>query len=101
MEHVGLLIVSILRGLIEVAGMSLLAQGALFVLAGAAREKNAIYQLFRIVTRPVVGIVRFITPRAIVDKHVPFVAFFLLFWLWILLAYLRRAICAANGLACG
>ena len=28
-------------------------------------------------------------------------AFLLLFWMWIGLAYLRRVICDANGLACG
>ena len=27
---------------------------------------------------------------AIIDRHVPFVAFFLLFWLWIFLAWAKR-----------
>jgi len=26
----------------------------------------------------------------IVDKHIPFVAFFILFWLWLLLAYVKQ-----------
>ncbi len=85
-----LYIVSILRALVEVAGMFLLAQGLLYLLAGATREKNIVYQLFRIITRPVIQITRFVTPRVIVDKHIPFVAFFILFWLWLLLAYVKQ-----------
>ena len=75
-----LYIVSILRALVEVAGMFLLAQGLLFLLSGATREKNIVYQLFKIITRPVIQMTRFVTPRVIVDKHIPFVAFFILFW---------------------
>ncbi len=85
-----LYIVSILRALVEVAGMFLLAQGLLYLLAGATREKNIVYQLFRIITRPVIQMTRFVTPRVIVDKHIPFVAFFILFWLWLLLAYVKQ-----------
>lgn len=90
MATLDLLLVSILRALVEVAGMFLLAQGILFVLAGATREKNIVYQLFRIITRPVIVITRLVTPRVVVDKHIPFVAFFILFWLWLLLAYVKR-----------
>lgn len=100
MVNTELLLVSVLRSLVEVAGFFLLGQGLLYVLAGASREKNGVYQLFRIVTRPVLRIVRFITPRLVIDRHIPVVAFFLLFWLWIALAYVRRMICAANGLVC-
>jgi|SRR5512139_3259544 hypothetical protein len=93
--------VSVFRALVEVAGFFLLGQGLLYLLAGARRESNMIYQLFQIVTRPVIRLVRLITPRIIVDRHIPVVAFFLLFWLWIVLAYVRRIICDANGLVCG
>lgn len=96
-----LFILSVLRALVEVAGMFLLAQGALYVLVGASRETNVVYKLFQIVTGPVIRLVRFVTPRLIVDRHVPVLAFFLLFWIWIVLAYVRRVICDANGLACG
>ncbi len=101
MPTIELQIITILRALVEVAGMFLLAQGILFVLAGGTRDKNIVYQLFRIITRPVVQAIRFITPKVIVDKHIPFVAFFVLFWLWILLAYVKQVVCDLNGLVCG
>jgi hypothetical protein len=95
-----ILLISIVRSLVEVAGFFLLGQGLLFILVGASRENNGVYQLFRIVTNPVIKLVRAITPRIVIDRHIPLVSFFLLFWLWIALAYLRRTICLANGLAC-
>jgi len=100
MVNIEVLLVSVLRALIEVAGLFLLGQGLLHLLAGKARERNAVYRIFCVVTGPVVRAVRLITPKQIVDRHVPVVAFFLLFWLWITLAYLRRVICVADGLAC-
>lgn len=101
MSSIELQVITILRALVEVAGMFLLAQGALFLLAGGTRDKNIVYQLFRIVTRPVISGTRFISPKVIVDKHIPFVAFLLLFWLWILLAYVRQVVCKLNGMVCG
>jgi len=95
-----LFLVSILRTLVEVAGLALLGQGVLALLAGKYRNDNLFYRIFQIVTRPVVRAVRFITPRVIIDAHVPFIAFFLLFWLWIALAMAKRHLCALHGLAC-
>jgi uncharacterized protein YggT (Ycf19 family) len=74
--------------------LALLGQGLVALLAGARRNTNPIYQLFAIVTRPVMRIVRVITPKPIIDKHLPFVAFFLLFWLWIFLAWAKRYLAA-------
>ena len=100
MSNPELLALSILRALVEVALLTLLAQGLLALLAGARRETNPIYQLFRVVTRPVLRIVRFITPKLIIDRHLPVVAFFVLFWAWILLAYAMRLVCQVDGLVC-
>lgn len=100
MSNPELLALSILRALVEVALLTLLAQGLLALLAGARRDTNPIYQLFRVVTRPVLRIVRFITPKLIIDRHLPVVAFFVLFWVWILLAYAKRLVCQVDGLVC-
>ena len=101
MVNIELQLIGILRALVEVAGMFLLAQGVLFLLVGRTRDTNFVYQLFRIVTRPVVSSARFVLPKAIVDRTIPFIAFFILFGLWIFLAYARQVVCRLNGLACG
>ena len=96
----GLQLLTALRALAEIAGLFLLAQGTLFLLAGGMRDKNIVYQLFCIITRPVISATRSMMPKVIMDKHIPFVAFFLLFGLWILLAYVRLIVCQSNGLLC-
>ncbi len=100
MTHPELLILGVLRVLVEVSLLFLLGQGLLAFLAGSRRHSNTIYQLFVIVTKPVLQIVRMITPPQIIDKHLPYVAFFFLFWLWIGLAYLKKVYCDANLLQC-
>jgi uncharacterized protein YggT (Ycf19 family) len=100
MSHPELLILGVLRALVEVALLFLIGQGLLAVLAGGRRHTNTIYQLFVLVTSPVIKIVRKISPPQIIDKHLPFVAFFVLFWCWIGLAWLKRMYCEANLLQC-
>jgi uncharacterized protein YggT (Ycf19 family) len=90
MSHPELLIIGVLRALVEVAMLFLIGQGLLALLAGRRRHTNPIYQLFVLVTGPVLKLVRCIAPPQIIDKHLPFVAFFVLFWCWIGLAYLKR-----------
>ena len=100
MNHPELFVLSLLRALVEVAGYFLLGQGLLALLAGRRKQDNMVYKLFVIVTGPVVKIVRKLTPRQIIDKHVPFIAFAVLFWLWIALNWLKRLYCETNMLQC-
>jgi hypothetical protein len=93
-------IISLLRVVIEVAGYALLGQGALAILAGAKRGDNLFYRILQIITRPAVRLVRAITPRFVIDAHIPFLTFFLLFWVWIALALAKRYLCVTNGLQC-
>lgn len=101
MPSVEVFVVSALRALVEVALLALIGQALVAVLAGSRRDTNPIYRLFKIITDPAVRLARRITPRIVLDKHLPFVAFFLLFWIWILLAYVKRVLCGIDGLACG
>ncbi len=74
-----------LKAIVEVAGFAYLGQGLVAVFSGARREQNVIFQVFRIVTGPVTRTVRLLMPKFIPDRHVPFVAFGLLLWVWIFL----------------
>lgn len=100
MSHPELLILGVLRALVEVALLFLIGQGLLALLAGSRRHTNTIYKLFIIVTAPVLKVVRKISPPQVIDKHLPFVAFFVLFWCWIGLAWLKQLYCDANLLQC-
>jgi len=94
-------VVSILLALVQVALYLLIGRGAMYILGGAAREQNFIYQLFKKGTEPLVKCTRIITPRFVVDQHVPFVTFILLVLTGLLLIQGRRAICLTQQLVCG
>lgn len=83
-----------LKAVVEVAGFAYLGQGLVALFSGTKRDQNVIYQVFRIVTGPVTRATRAAMPRFIPDRHIPFVAFGLLLWIWIFLiiglASLRR-----------
>jgi hypothetical protein len=62
-------------------GMLLIGQGAVYLLSFGKHETNAVYKLFTIITGPVVKFMRMITPAKVADKHLPVVAFILMFWI--------------------
>ncbi len=95
-----LILVQLARVLVEVAGFALLGRGVLALLAGNSRHENLFYKILETITRPAVKTVRWLTPRLIIDAHVPMLTFFLLFWLWIALAIAKRYLCGLHGLAC-
>jgi hypothetical protein len=101
MDSPELFVVSIVRVLVEVAGYTLLGQGVLALFAGRSRDSNVVYRLMQTITNPAIRMVRMITPRFVIDKHIPFVTFFVLFWLWIGLAMAKRYICVTQGVNCG
>ncbi|TWO72677.1 hypothetical protein FN976_03865 [Caenimonas sedimenti] len=92
-----LLFVNIVKLLAEVALLALFGQWVLGLLAGAQRERNLFYQIFQVVTRPLVAGARFITPRVVIDRHVPIVAFLLLSFVWIIATITKIDICVSIG----
>lgn len=83
-----------IKTVVEVAGFAYIGQALVAAFAGARRHENIVYQVFKIITGPVTKAARFVSPRFVPDQHVPFVAFGILFWIWVftivMLANLRR-----------
>lgn len=92
-----LTLVSIIKLLAEIALLALVGQGVLALLAGAKRDQNTFYQLLQILTRPFVSTTRFITPKVVIDRHVPIVAFLLLSFIWIAATVTKINICLQIG----
>lgn len=81
-----LLILHLLRAWVEVAGLALLGQGAVGLLAGRNKEHNPIYALFSWVARPMcVPVEKIFAPR-FTPGSCARITFILLFLLWIGLA---------------
>ena len=92
-----LILVSIFKLLAEISLLALLGQGVLAILAGARREQNLFYQVLQVVTRPLIAGARFITPKVILDRHVPAVAFMLLSFVWLVATVTKIDICIQIG----
>jgi len=92
-----LTLVSIVKLLAEIALLALAGQGVLAVLAGGKREHNIFYQLLQVMTRPFIAGTRFITPKVVIDRHIPFVAFLLLFFVWLAATITKISICVDIG----
>jgi hypothetical protein len=84
------LVVSVCRTIVEVALFGLLGQGAIRIFAGPTCSRNPIYLFFCVITRPPMIAIRFLMPALIIDKHIAIITFFVLFWLWIFLAYIKQ-----------
>jgi hypothetical protein len=92
-----LTLVSIFKLLAEIAALALIGQWVLGLLAGAKREQNLFYQLLQVMTKPFVRAARLITPRIVIDRHVPLVAFFLLLFVWLAATIAKISICVQIG----
>lgn len=81
----------------EIALMCLFGRWVLGLLAGERRQTNLFYQLLDIPARPFIRATRFLTPRAVLDRHVPLVAFLLLGFTWLLVTVWRIQVCVEIG----
>jgi hypothetical protein len=92
-----LLLVEILKLLAEIALMALAGQWVLGLLAGRKREQNLFYQLFQVLTKPIIRGARLVSPRVVLDQHLPLVAFLLLSFLWVVATITKIDICVRIG----
>ena len=90
-------IIVILKALTEIAGVAFLGQGVLWVIAGAKRDQNVVYKLFKTLTSPVTRVTRAITPRVIIDAHIGLVAFFLVLVIWVVLTAFKIKMVLENA----
>jgi hypothetical protein len=78
-----LAVASVIKLIAEIALLALLGQWLLGLLAGARKQQNLFYQILQIIGRPFVSAARLLSPKVVLDRHVPLVAFILLFFVWV------------------
>jgi len=93
-----LMLLDILKAVLEVAGLALLGQGLLFLFAGSKRQGNVVYQGLSVVTRPVLRLTRFVTPRVVLDRHLGLVAFLLVALAWFFVLVEKQSVCTEGAL---
>lgn len=92
-----LLLVSSIKLVVEIALMALLGQWLVGLMAGARRDTNLFYKLLQVLTNPFVKVVRAITPRVVLDRHVPLAAFLMLGFVWVVATVTKISLCVQIG----
>ena len=92
-----LLLVTAIKLIAEIALLALVGQWLLGLLAGQRRDSNLFYQLLSMMTRPFVRGARFLTPKLVLDRHLPLVAFLLLAFAWVVATMSKISLCLQAG----
>jgi len=82
-------LVIVLKGLVEFGALLIVAQALVYLLSFGRHEQNSVYRFMRLLTSPTVRLARWVSPRAIIDRHVPAVALFMLFAVWVFLTFMK------------
>ena len=82
--------------LVLVAVLALLGQALVGVFNWGKRRDNLLYRLFELVAKPVVKLVRLLSPKIVLDRHIPAAAFVLLLIVYFWLGFEHRDSCKAQ-----
>ena len=94
-----LLAVVIAKSLIELSLMFIVGRFLLGLLAGANRDNNVFWQLLDVASKPALWLTRKVSPRLILDQHIPLAASSLLLIAWVFLVQFKIEICLEMGIA--
>lgn len=88
-----------LKAVCEIALLALLGQWVLGLLNGQRKEHDVFYRVLQIVGQPFVVLARWVSPRVVLDRHLPLVAFLLLAMGWFVVTLLKVSHCLSIGVA--
>lgn len=91
-----LLLVTSIKLVAEIALCALAGRWLLGLLAGAKRDENLIYQMLTLMTRPFIATFRAITPKLVIDRHIPLLTFVALGWIWLFALLQKVSLCRAD-----
>lgn len=94
-----LLAVVIAKSLIELSLMFIVARFILGLLAGAKRQTNVFWQLLDVAAKPALWLTRCISPKLILNQHIPLAAASWLTVAWVLVVKVKIDLCLQLGVA--
>ena len=92
-----LLAVVILKSLIELSLMFIVGRFILGLLAGAKKSTNIFWQLLDIAANPALFITRKLSPKLILDQHIPLAAASWLVIAWVFVVKQKIELCVQAG----
>ena len=81
----------------EIALLALFGQWVLGLLTGQKRDKNLFYQILQQIGKPFVSLARFVSPRFVLERHHPLVAFLILGFVWVIATAAKISHCLKIG----
>lgn len=94
-----LLLVVVLKSLIELSLMFIVGRFVLGLLAGAKRDTNVFWQLLDVAAKPALWLTRKVSPKLILDQHIPLATASWLLVAWVLVVKLKIDLCFQMGAA--
>jgi hypothetical protein len=94
-----LLTIVILKSLIELSLMFIVARFVLGLLAGAKKATNIFWQLLDVAAKPALWLTRKVSPKLILDQHIPFAAASWLVIAWVFVVKSKIDMCVNLGIA--
>jgi hypothetical protein len=94
-----ILVIVILKSLIELSLMFVVGRFILGLLAGAKRQTNVFWQLLDVASKPALWVTRRVSPKLILDQHIPLAAVSWLLIAWVLVVMAKIDICLQLGAA--
>lgn len=92
-----LLLATSVKLIAEIALLAMAGQWLLGLLAGSRREGNFFYRMLQTLTNPFVKAMRKITPRFVLDRHIPLAAFLALLSVWLVATIAKINLCLQMG----
>ena len=92
-----LLAVVILKSLIELSLMFIVGRFILGLLAGAKKSTNIFWQLLDIAAKPALYITRKLSPKLILDQHIPLATASWLIIAWVIVVKQKIELCVQAG----
>jgi len=92
-----LLVVVILKSLIELSLMFIVGRFILGLLAGTKKSTNIFWQLLDIAAKPALYITRKLSPKLILDQHIPLAAASWLVIAWVFVVKQKIELCLQAG----
>ena len=93
------LAIVILKSLIELSLMFVVGRFILGLLAGVKRETNVFWQVLDVASKPSLWLTRRVSPKLILDQHIPLAAVSWLIIAWVLVVMLKIDLCLQVGAA--
>lgn len=96
-----LFVLRLVKLVLEIALFALAGQGLVWMMiraVGQPAERNFAYRTLQTIASPFTGLVRLITPKFVVDRHIPWATFALLAVAWVWATFAIANTCIGAGL---